>query len=167
MPACKEPPVSFERPAGLPRLERLPNLAGAPVYSSLKELSGGAENSRAYGRDFLDIPLMASQMAYFMTSDYVADLLGKRIPQELFPGGQLRYGEIEASPGWTPSGWDVMALRHRLPIAGNPERGSRDLAPVNGPLPFQALIRGLYIAATAMTAQVSAPSSREPAPPIQ
>ncbi len=105
----------------------------------------------------LDIQLIASQMAYFLTDQYVADYnrtFNRRpIPQDLFPGAAIT--QIEEGRGWRKEiGWDISnGVTYEIPTVGKEkiQRVSRDLGPVNGPNPLQGLIRALYMTTPVMT----------------
>lgn len=108
--------------------------------------------SDAASPEIFNVGLMAAQMAYFMTDAYVGDLSRGSIPAALYPGAKVIYGEPGGSRGWTERGWDIRRATHVLPAPGAPVQRSRDLGPVNGANPLQALIRGLYLATVRLTA---------------
>jgi len=105
----------------------------------------------------LDIQLIARQMAYFITNQYVVDYnkaFKKRpIPQDLFPGTTIT--QIEEGRGWRKEiGWDITnGVVCEIPTTGKTkvQKISKDLGPVNGPNPLQELVRALYIMTPIMT----------------
>jgi hypothetical protein len=108
--------------------------------------SGAEENAPRY----LNFQLMARQMAYFMTSQYMRDFkAGRPVPADLFPGAKVE--QIVKGEGFDDNrGWDIMGLQHLSPTRNNAlnlkwKMRSADLGPVNGPNPLQELIRSLYL----------------------
>jgi len=104
----------------------------------------------------LDISLIARQMAYFMTDQYLQDHRARLlIPESLYPGSIIDYVQPLGLRGIGE--WDTKATQYDIPSRNGSlklvER-SFDLGPVNGQNPLQALIRAFYIATPVMVGKI-------------
>ena len=81
--------------------------------------------------DVIDWTMLARQMLYFMGKDYVIGLMKKELPDGIYPAyTHIRYPDnVNRLRGWVRGlGWKF-------------DGENDDLGPVNGPLPFQELIK--------------------------
>ncbi|MCG3206057.1 MAG: hypothetical protein KCHDKBKB_02783 [Elusimicrobia bacterium] len=134
------------------------------------------ESAQAYSNGdnsfpYLNIQLIARQMAYFMTDQYFRDYkAGQPIPADLFPGAEIDQIPKEEKRGWVEGfGWDIRGSEkttlHTIP-SRNPDKRqkmrSADLGPVNGPNPLQELIRSFYIFLPHQIIKTNEPKREEP-----
>ena len=88
--------------------------------------------SRAFLKDVIDWPLLARQARYFLSNEYVPDVIHQDMPRHMFNKLTVTKTSVPEE-GWDRAeGW-MLDGKHR------------DLGPKNGPFPLTELVAALYI----------------------
>ncbi|MBP9855288.1 MAG: hypothetical protein KBD53_10530 [Candidatus Omnitrophica bacterium] len=158
-------PTYYERRGEL-NYEKEKGNQPTPLQNNLRLLFEEAQKSFTGLNDLpkeitnLNIPLMAKQMAYFLTDQYIFDFIGRAgstFPNnDIYPGTKIVWDDYYSqSPGWVEGrGWDYSGKTYAIP-SRNPNlkklQKSQDLGFFNGLNPLQEVIKGMYIGTTMMT----------------